>query len=132
MRIKEGGIAVVALVVLALLGVPVGGLVALAGMAALAVAGFLLVVGAEKEAGSAFALGLVALAGSAVFNAIAGAGGLIELDLAKVAGGLVCLGVPLLALGALHVVARGLATLPDRPPPRRPLEWRRAEVIEPD
>jgi hypothetical protein len=131
MNTKSLAIAAMTLLGLELVGFPASGLLGLLGVLGVALAGVLLTVGAEAEAGRAFAGGLGAILGSSFLAALGGAAAPTGAPAGSVVLGVACLGAPLLALGGLHLVARGLASLPDRPPPARPHEWRRAEVQAP-
>lgn len=134
MHLRNLAIVAVALLAAEASGLPVSGLLALAGMLAVAIAGVLLVVSAESEAQRAFALGLGLMAGAALLGAAGRAlpGFTGDAPITQILIGLACLAVPAAALAGLHILARGLAALPDRPAPTLPREWRRAEVLEPN
>lgn len=121
-----------------ILGLPASGLLMLLGMLAVATAGVLAIVGADATSSGAFSLGLGAVAGGALVGAAGGAvraaaaGLTLPLPGWAMVLGSACLVLPILALSGLHLLARGLATLPDRPPPTPPRVWRQAEVLRPD
>ncbi len=140
MRLRDLAILTVVLLVAEAVGLPASGLVALAGMLAVALGGLLLAMSAEEAAGRSFALGLGLLAGAALLRAGGGALGTnpgtaptgSDIPMTEILLGLGCLGCLIVVLTGLHLLARGLASLPDRPPPTMPREWRNAEVLRPD
>ncbi len=122
------------------LGLHLSGLLVMLGVVALAVAGLLTVLGLEGSAQSGFSFGVGAVGAGALLAGVGGAvqggmtvhGGGLVAGLEVLAGVATCLLVPAVGLFGLHTLARGLAALPDRPPPTQPREWRQAEVVRPD